>query len=156
LKLPKSIKSFVRAAGLGRPAGSPPPGGVLFSDRAMLGTKCVFDVGANKGQFGRTLRGFGYAGTIVSFEPLSTAHARLLEAARSDPLWRVHDRCAIGRTAGETSINISANSVSSSILPTTPELEQAEPRTGYVGIEHVAVVPLSDVFEQYASPKGGN
>src|SRR5215204_2956746 len=46
--------------------------------------ECVLDVGAHEGQYGRLLRGCGYDGQIVSFEPV-TANARTLrEHARLD------------------------------------------------------------------------
>ena len=45
----------------------------------------VLDVGANTGQFGKRLRTLGYAGEIISFEPLADAHALLQAAAAADP-----------------------------------------------------------------------
>ena len=68
----------------------------------------VLDVGANTGQFAQALRAQGYHGHIVSFEPLSDAHAALVAAADSDPLWDVAERCAIGAQDGWAEINISA------------------------------------------------
>jgi FkbM family methyltransferase len=49
----------------------------------------VLDVGANRGQFGQGLRGLGYAGPLVSFEPASGPRERLEELAAADPAWSV-------------------------------------------------------------------
>ena len=73
------------------------------------------DVGANSGQFGQKLRGFGYRGAIVSYEPVSSAFKRLEEIAKSDDKWTVHN-FAIGAECGELKINISANSKFNSAL----------------------------------------
>jgi FkbM family methyltransferase len=77
----------------------------------------LFDVGANTGQFAMQVREQGFAGRIVSFEPLPEAHAGLVRNARGDAKWIVHERVALGAAPGDVRINVAANSVSSSILP---------------------------------------
>lgn len=61
---------------------------------------CVFDVGANVGQFGQMLREYvGYAGRIISFEPNPAAYKKLQQAASGDPLWHLED-FALGASSG--------------------------------------------------------
>src|SRR5579883_1423367 len=49
---------------------------------------CIFDVGANRGQYRNFLRQeLGYRGPIVSFEPIPENVEYLNQQARSDPLW---------------------------------------------------------------------
>jgi FkbM family methyltransferase len=50
---------------------------------------CVFDVGANIGQYGARLRQTGYRGLIVSFEPNPSAFAKLQAEAEGDTKWIV-------------------------------------------------------------------
>jgi FkbM family methyltransferase len=50
---------------------------------------CVFDVGANSGQYASRLRHLGFRGLIISFEPIPEAAAELTRAARRDPAWVV-------------------------------------------------------------------
>jgi FkbM family methyltransferase len=75
----------------------------------------VLDIGANAGQFGEKLRGFGYRGAIVSYEPVSSAFKHLDELAKSDGKWTANN-FAIGAESGELKINISANSKFTSAL----------------------------------------
>jgi FkbM family methyltransferase len=76
----------------------------------------VLDVGANAGQYGRELRGSGYNGRIVAFEPLSDAFEELTTEFRSDPEHSARN-CALGEKRETLSLYQTANSVSSSLLP---------------------------------------
>ncbi len=85
---------------------------------ALQGIDTVIDVGANIGQYGSWLRSVvGYRGRILSIEPVSDSHAALSSRAASDPNWIVLPCCALGSDTGEVTIQVSKNSVSSSILP---------------------------------------
>ena len=112
------------------------------------GVNVVLDVGANEGQYGKELRLARYRGRIVSFEPLAAPFARLEEAARKDPAWDAV-RLALGDADGEATINVSANSVSSSFLPVLPAHTEAAAGSAIAGVESVAVRRLDGVFDQY-------
>jgi len=109
----------------------------------------VLDVGANKGQYARQLRLGGYKGRIVSFEPLSSAHKILLQRSDGDSNWVVAPRMAIGDKDGITQINISENSVSSSLkLMTRAHLEAAS-AARYIGTEEITISRLDSVCHEY-------
>ncbi|HKZ74537.1 MAG TPA: FkbM family methyltransferase [Steroidobacteraceae bacterium] len=81
-----------------------------------LRVDCVLDVGANQGQFYRFLRTeVGYAGPIVSFEPLPALAERLQSEARADDRWVVKP-LALGSHPGTGSMNVMADTVFSSFL----------------------------------------
>jgi FkbM family methyltransferase len=106
----------------------------------------VVDVGANVGQFGdEVLRG-GFDGTIVSFEAVPATHRLLVQHAtmRSDR-WLVAPCAALGRAKGEVIINVSANSVSSSVLPMRAAHLDAAPNSKYVDAQTVPVERLDDL-----------
>lgn len=109
----------------------------------------VLDVGANKGQFASEIRQYGYAGRIVSFEPLSSAHSMLLKASEGDFMWTSYARCALGDHNGEVEINIAGNSESSSILPMLESHLSAAPESAYQGKETVPLKTLDAVAAQY-------
>ena len=109
----------------------------------------ILDVGANIGQFASEIRQCGYAGRIVSFEPLSQAHETLLQSSESDLLWDVFPRCALGDHNGEIDINIAGNSESSSILPMLELHRSAAPQSAYQGKEIVPIKTLDTVAGQY-------
>src|SRR6202022_4684265 len=53
---------------------------------------CVFDVGANIGQYGTRLRDIGFRGTIISFEPNPEAFATLARTVSSDVRWFAQEK----------------------------------------------------------------
>jgi FkbM family methyltransferase len=109
----------------------------------------VLDVGANTGQFAQELRLAGYKGRIVSFEPLSKAHAELCKAAQGDPLWDVYPRCALGDTEGTIDINIAGNSVSSSILPMLELHSSVAKESVYIGTEKTDLHRLENIASTF-------
>lgn len=148
------IKLIRRAANLAgfdihRLYRSPDRSSSLMAGIEWAGVDLVLDVGANSGQFASKLRSLGYAGRMVSFEPLSIAHRELENAAGRDPLWTVHDRCAIGALDGEAVINIAGNYLSSSILPMLESHLSAAPGSVYVGVEKVPVYRLDTAAPPY-------
>jgi FkbM family methyltransferase len=94
---------------------------------------CVFDVGANTGQYGDMLRRYvGFKGRIVSFEPNPDAFAALRRKAASDPLWHV-ENIALSDHEGELQLNVMrADQFSSLHAPTDQETKL------YVGANAVA------------------
>lgn len=106
----------------------------------------VLDVGANIGQFAKSIRGAGYVGRITSFEPLLKAHASLVESSLNDPLWNIAPRMAIGDHEGEVAINVSGNSVSSSVLEMLDQHADAAPDSRYVSREQVRVARLDSIL----------
>ena len=109
----------------------------------------VFDIGANTGQYARRLRRTGYAGRIVSFEPQSTVHAALAEAAAGDSGWTVAPRLAIGDSDRPVTLNISAESDMSSALPFTAEMAGLLDSAAYSGTETVPQARLDAVFGEF-------
>ena len=77
---------------------------------------CVFDVGANKGQYGKQLRDFGYKGRIVSFEPVPDALAKLRKAAERDRDWQVRP-FALGRSASVQDMHLGWKTMNSLLEP---------------------------------------
>ena len=109
----------------------------------------VIDIGANEGQFAKELRAGGYSGRMISFEPLTAAHGRLVQESQGDSAWHVHPRCAVGDHLGEVELNISGNSVSSSVLPMLTSHSSAAPESAYRGHESASLVTLDSVALPY-------
>lgn len=69
---------------------------------------CLFDVGANRGQYATMLRrDCGYRGLILSFEPNPDVFAQLSRHAARDPRWQVFNM-ALSDFDGPASFNIMA------------------------------------------------
>lgn len=90
---------------------------------AHLKVDCVFDVGANVGQYAEKLRRYcGFTGLILSFEPNPAALTELMAAAKKDPLWEVFP-IALGTENGAIEFQAYDDSKLGSLLefdPTSP------------------------------------
>lgn len=114
----------------------------------------VLDVGANIGQYARYLRLIGYRGRIICFEPLAEAHAALSRFAKNDTAILVAPRMALGEIGGSVTINVSANSESSSILAVSELHVTAEPGVTTVATETVPMYRLDVVAPDYLAGAG--
>jgi FkbM family methyltransferase len=122
---------------------------------AFVRPTVVFDVGANIGQYGLSLRKCGFTGRIVSFEAIPSVHDRLSALAAKDRNWLVAPCCALGRAQGKAVINLANNSVSSSLLPMHETHIQVAPDSKYVGNESVRVERLDDIAPPLLPDTGG-
>ncbi|MBZ9644567.1 FkbM family methyltransferase [Streptomyces sp. PSKA30] len=112
----------------------------------LYGVNCVFDVGANTGQYARRLRRLGYTGRIVSFEPTADAFAKLSKAARDDPDWQVH-HCGLGREDTVTSIHTGWKTMNS-LLPPSDYGRDRYRRFATTRTEEIEIRRLDGVMEQ--------
>lgn len=147
----QGVKQLLHAAGIEAHRFHPDtsPLARLMAALRHFNVDLVIDIGANEGQFAKELRAGGYSGRIVSFEPLLDAHGRILQESNSDSAWHVHQRCALGDRLGEIDLNISGNSVSSSILPMLTSHSSAAPESAYLGHESVPLITLDSVAPPY-------
>lgn len=109
----------------------------------------VFDIGANKGQYALGIIDAGYKKKIVSFEPLSAVHEVLSTVSKGHTNWSIAPRCAIGAKREEIEINISANSVSSTLLTMLDSHLEGAPESKIIGKEKVTVWPLDEIGKDY-------
>ena len=108
----------------------------------------ILDVGANVGQFARMLRAAGFDGDILSYEPLSDAYRRLTRRSAADPRWQAFN-AAVGSEPGRSTIHISANSYSSSLLAMTKAHLDSAPGSQFIGTEDVDVTTVAGIVEEH-------
>jgi FkbM family methyltransferase len=53
---------------------------------------CVFDVGANAGQYASMIRRIGFSGPIISFEPISDLANKMRSDSKIDPKWFIEQK----------------------------------------------------------------
>ena len=106
----------------------------------------ILDVGANEGQFVKELRFYGYEGNIISFEPILDAHKRLLQNSLKDDKWEIYKPIALGNKNRESVINISKNSVSSSIFEMKKEHLENAPNSMYISKQSINEIRLEEIF----------
>jgi FkbM family methyltransferase len=104
-------------------------------------------VGANAGQFAHRLRrDLGFEDRICCFEPLSVPFRSLQSRSAEDPDWQAFN-FALGDVEGSATINVAANSESSSLLEMLPSHVEAAPRSRFVDTEDVEIRTLDAIFD---------
>jgi FkbM family methyltransferase len=112
-----------------------------------LRINCVFDVGANVGQYARMLRRNGYRGYIFSFEPVTKTFTSLEEAARGDERWKTM-KVALGASRGVAQINLTSLSALNSFRRPGELWNRVLPTIAVIDKEDVEVHTLDDVFPE--------
>jgi FkbM family methyltransferase len=108
-----------------------------------------FDVGANTGQYAKLFRSAGFKGKIFSFEPQKKVFEQLSKNAAHDDLWKVFN-IGLGNANEKCVMNISENSVSSSILDISDILIKAAPETNYISTEIIQVNRIDTIIKEEA------
>ncbi len=121
-----------------------------------MGIKYVIDIGANTGQFAESLYDFGYKGKVISFEPGDVAYQELLERSEKYPNWTVAEKCAIGAADGEIEINITDDSVFSSVLEIKDNFASDLPKAKIVRTEKVPIYAIDSIIDKYIDPSERN
>jgi FkbM family methyltransferase len=109
-----------------------------------LNVSLVLDVGANIGQYTKELRLYKYEGRVVSFEPLTSAYSELERVSEKDKKWQCLN-IALGNINGTTTINISGNSVSSSLLEMKQQHIDVLPNSAYVKTQDITIRRLDSI-----------
>ena len=105
-----------------------------------LDINCVLDVGANRGQFAHELRGIGFEGNIVSFEPVQREFEILSKSFANDPKWSGY-QIALGSEEKNMQIHIPKLTVMSSLL----EFANGE---NNMECQNIRVKRLDEVFQE--------
>jgi FkbM family methyltransferase len=120
-----------------------------------FGIDCIFDVGANAGQYATMLRRWvGFEGLIISFEPNPVVADKLEQAARKDPKWIVV-RSALSSTSGSISFNVTNDTQFASIeAPIRNENSAIKDHLLLDTVIEVECRTLQSVFEEFKSRYG--
>lgn len=109
----------------------------------------VLDVGANTGQFAESLIDFGFKGEIVSFEPTTVPFNKLSKRASKYKNWKLAEKCAIGDIDGSIDINISKNSIFSSIKKISKAYSSYNLDSSIIDREKVLIYKLDSLQDKY-------
>jgi FkbM family methyltransferase len=111
---------------------------------------CIFDVGANTGQYYRLLRSkLDYAGAIISYEPIPELAAQMRKLASEDDKWFIEE-LALDEWPGTATLNIFANDQFSSLHEATDvEVQRFERETKFVRKIEVRTTTLRDELDKY-------
>ncbi|SDE03455.1 methyltransferase, FkbM family [Mucilaginibacter pineti] len=107
---------------------------------------CILDVGANTGQYAESVLS-NYSCRIISFEPMKREFDKLNKKLSKYKQWTAH-HIGLGESEEQLSINVSANSFSSSLLNLNAETLGYNQDIGYVGNETVQIKRLDAIWNE--------
>lgn len=113
----------------------------------LLSVSTIIDIGANEGQFARSVFASGYRGRVISFEPLAQQNGRMQAAAAGlGGRWIVAPPCALGNSNGTVEFNAAKGHAASSVLQ--PNKALTDLGTQYATLEKrsVRLARLDDVM----------
>jgi FkbM family methyltransferase len=114
----------------------------------------VLDVGASWGGYAKTLRRFGYKKRIISFEPVSETHSKLLKNSLNDTEWQVHKKIIISdKKIKKLFINVSKDCDNSSILDLSKLHKENHQNSQYTHKEEVESDSLDNLINYYSLSK---
>jgi FkbM family methyltransferase len=116
----------------------------FFRTRAI---DTVLDVGANVGGFASSIRGSGYTGKIISFEPIADVYERLQLTFADDPLW-IGYMTGISNESGEAVIGVSEYNVFSSLHALAPSVLDFDKRAKFTRKETIKLMTLDQLADE--------
>lgn len=121
---------------------------------SYFGVDCVFDVGANRGQYARMLRDIGFRAPIISYEPNPEIAKELRRSAARDPAWYVEE-LALDREQGPATFHLMDNSEFSSLRAPAADQPSIFNATNNLARDvQVMRTTLADEFPKWRSKLG--
>jgi FkbM family methyltransferase len=115
----------------------------------------VLDVGAHHGEYALFLREVGYAGRIISFEPVAESFDVITQYCARDASWLAHN-LALGSEDADRSMNVMDNSGLNSFLPPSEFGARSLDRNVVKRIDKVTVRRLDGLFDQMLNDAGAH
>lgn len=125
----------------------------IFLNKILKDIKidCFLDVGAFQGEFSKKLIMSGFNGQVISFEPVTVNHNKLLKKAKKFKNWTVYERIGLGNKRENLKINVSENLQSSSFLKNNLKHVKLLKETRYQYSEDCKIIPLDDLYQNLTS-----
>jgi len=115
---------------------------------------CVFDVGANAGQYGQMIRELGFRGAIISFEPIPSMANTLKKKVKHDTLWFVEE-VALDSEMRDTTFNVMRSSQFSSLnMPSHADTDLFREENAVAYTVELRTKLLSTFISKYESQLG--
>jgi FkbM family methyltransferase len=115
---------------------------------------CIFDVGANAGQYAEMVRSLGFAGPIISYEPIPALARELRAKAARDGNWHVEE-LALDDAERQATFHVMAGSQFSSLkLPSASETDRFRELNRIAEEVPLTTARLADQYDAYARRLG--